>query len=173
VLSISISRLFRFRGSCSSKLKASFRPKKPLRHWCGTKSSNFAAQLLCLVVPGDQVLLFLTYHPCANAFAVEKLTVASMRKLSAPASSFFRWKSFVVNTHRLIVRGPHIPALQQLLPSRHLAQVRTEPLSEVWFTPASPRRSPADDLLGYPGNGSDHKPPDDRILKLGKSEQSF
>jgi hypothetical protein len=96
-----------------------------------------------------------------------------MRKLSTPASSFFRWKSFVVNTHRLIVRRPPVTSLQQLLPSRHLAQVRTDPLSELWFTPSSPRRSLSEDLLGHPGNESDHKPPDERTLRLGKSEQFF
>lgn len=94
-----------------------------------------------------------------------------MRKLSTPASSFFRWKSFVVNSHRLIAQAPPTAALQQFLPARHLAQVRTDPLSELWFTPSSPRKSPADDLLGSQGNGCDHKPPDERTLRLGKSEQ--
>jgi hypothetical protein len=111
--------------------------------------------------------------PCADASAAGELTIASMRKLSTPASSFFLWKSFVLNTHRFVLRAPPVAILQQFLPSRHLAQVRTEPLSEVWFTPSSPRRSPADDLLGSPGNGSDYKPPDERTLRLGKSEWSF
>jgi hypothetical protein len=105
-----------------------------------------------------------------NASVVEKLTIASMRKLSTPVSSFFRWKSFVVNTHRLIAQAPPTAALQQFLPARYLAQVRTDPLSELSFTPSSPRKSPADDLLGSQGGGCDHKPPDERTLRLGKSE---
>jgi hypothetical protein len=108
---------------------------------------------------------------CINASVVEKLTIASMRKLSTPVSSFFRWKSFAVNTHRSIAKGLPTAALQQFLPARHLAQVRTDPLLEVWFTPSSPSKSPADDLLGSSGNGCDHKPPDERTLRLGKSEQ--
>jgi hypothetical protein len=108
---------------------------------------------------------------CINASVVEKLTIASMRKLSTPVSSFFRWRSFVVNTHRLIVKGPPTAALQQFLPARHLAQVRTDPLLEVWFRPSSPSKSPADNLLGSLGQGCDHKPPDERTLRLGKSEQ--
>jgi len=96
-----------------------------------------------------------------------------MRKLSTPALSFFRWRSFVLNTDRVVQRAPPVVIPHKSLPSRHLAQVRTEPLSEVWFTSSSPKRSPADDLLGSPGNGGDHKPPDERILRLGKSEWSF
>lgn len=134
-----------------------------------SKLWNFPAQLSPLAQsrrtrPSDYLSL------CANASAAGELTIASMRKLSTPASSFFRWKSFVLNTHRFVLRTPPVAILQQFLPSRHLAQVRTEPLSEVWFTPSSPRRSPADDLLGFPGNGSDYKPPDERTLRLGKSE---
>ncbi len=89
-----------------------------------------------------------------------------MRKLSTATSSFLRWKSFVIGAHRLIVRGPRITSF---LPSRSLAQVRSEPFSELWFTPSSPGRTPADDLLGFPGNGHDHKPPDERTVRLGKS----
>ena len=89
-----------------------------------------------------------------------------MRKLSTSASSFLRWKSFVTGAHRLIVRGPRITSF---LPSRNLAQVRSAPFSELWFTPSSPGRTPADDLLAFPGNGNDHKPPDERTVRLGKS----
>jgi hypothetical protein len=133
-------------------------------------SSNFPTQRLGLVIPCRQVPLIVC-NLCINASVVEKLTIASMRKLSTPVSSFFRWKSFAVNTHRLIAKGLPTAALQQFLPARHLAQVRTDPLLEVWFTPSSPSKSPADDLLGSPGNGCDHKPPDERTLRLGKSEQ--
>ena len=127
-------------------------------------------QRLGLTIPCRQVPLIVC-NLCINAFVVEKLTIASMRKLSTPVSSFFRWKSFVVNTHRLLAEGPPTVALQQFLPARHLAQVRTDPLLGVWFTPSSPSKSPADDLLGSPGHGCDHKPPDERTLRLGKSEQ--
>ena len=133
-------------------------------------SSNFPTQRLGLAIPVDKSPLIVC-NLCINASVVEKLTIASMRKLSTPVSSFFRWKSFVINTHRLIAKGPPSAALQQFLPARHLAQVRTDPLLEVWFTPSSPSKSPADDLLGSPGNGCDHKPPDERTLRLGKSEQ--
>lgn len=125
---------------------------------------SFWVSLSCRQVP------LIVYSLCINASIVEKLTIASMRKLSKPALSF-RWKSFVVNTHRLIAQAPPTAALQQFLPARHLAQVRTDPLSELWFTPSSPGKSPADDLLGSQGSGCDHKPPDERTLRLGKSEQ--
>lgn len=64
---------------------------------------------------------------------------------------------------------------RQILPKRHLAQVRPEPLSELWFTASSPRFGPADELLGPPppGKDNDHQPPDKRLLKLGKSEISL
>ncbi|KIW44221.1 uncharacterized protein PV06_05248 [Exophiala oligosperma] len=60
---------------------------------------------------------------------------------------------------------------RQILPKRHLAQVRPEPLSELWFTASSPRFGPADELLGTPppGKDNDHQPPDKRLLKLGKT----
>lgn len=62
---------------------------------------------------------------------------------------------------------------RQVLPKRHLAQVRPEPLSELWFTSSSPRSSPEDELLGSstlrPTGSQDHKPPDERLIKLGKS----
>ena len=63
---------------------------------------------------------------------------------------------------------------RQILSKRHLAQVRPEPISEAWFTSSSPRAGPADDLLGSTNTPSekgndDHKPPDERLIKLGKS----
>jgi hypothetical protein len=146
--------------------------EKLLRHWFGTISVQ-AIELSCTASPlahSCRTRPSYNLSPCANASAAGELTIASMRKLSTPASSFFRWKSFVLNTHRLVLRAPPVAILQQFLPSRHLAQVRTEPLSEVWFTPSSPSRSPADVLLGSPGNGMDCKPPDERTLRLGKSE---
>lgn len=120
----------------------------------------------------DTVLLE-SLSRCTDAFAGKKLIIASMRELSTPASSFLRWKSLVVNTHRLFPKRSPITNQQQLLLSRSLAQVRPEPPLEVWFTPSTPWRSPADDLLGSPGNGKDHKPPDERTLRLGKSTAPF
>lgn len=62
---------------------------------------------------------------------------------------------------------------RQVLPKRHLAQVRSEPLSELWFTSSSPSSSPEDELLGSstlrPTGSQDHKPPDESLIKLGKS----
>ena len=99
------------------------------------------------------------------------MTTDSIRKLSSPLSSPLRWKSLVLHTNRLILQGTSaaIPSLRQTLPSRNLAQVRPEPLSELWFTSSFPNRGPADELLDPNGIGNDHKPPDERILKLGKS----
>jgi hypothetical protein len=69
--------------------------------------------------------------------------------------------------------GSH--SLRQVFPKRHLAQVRPEPISDVWFTAASPRRGPADELLETkkPGIDDDHKPPDERLIRLGKSARLF
>ncbi|KAL2393936.1 hypothetical protein ABEF93_000736 [Exophiala dermatitidis] len=66
------------------------------------------------------------------------------------------------------------PSPRQVLSKRHLAQVRPEPISEVWFTSSCPKPSPADDLLGpsTPGNNKgaqDHQPPDERLVRLGKT----
>jgi hypothetical protein len=97
------------------------------------------------------------------------MIAGQMRKLSTPTTSFLRWKTVILHTHRLLVA----PTLRQRPQVRNLAQVRPEPFSELWFTSSSPSRGPADELLdpsnGLTGNGSDHKPPDERILKLGKS----
>ena len=105
------------------------------------------------------------------------MTHGSMRKLLTPSSSSLRcWKNFLLNPQRIIVKDTPILFSRQILPARGLAQVRPEPLSELWFTPSSPVRSPADDLPGgspQGGNGKDHKPPDERTLKLGKSVQSL
>ncbi|KIW13778.1 hypothetical protein PV08_08969 [Exophiala spinifera] len=71
--------------------------------------------------------------------------------------------------HKSTSAGNSAP--RQILPRRYLAQVRPEPLSELWFTASSPRFGPADELLGppTPGKDCDHQPPDERLLKLGKS----
>ncbi|ERF73159.1 hypothetical protein EPUS_03000 [Endocarpon pusillum Z07020] len=96
-----------------------------------------------------------------------------MRKLLIPntPTSLLSGRSFVLNTRWQLFEHEPTLTLQALLPSRSLAQVRQEPFSDLWFTPSRPARSPADDLLGNngrPGNG-DHRPPDERTLKLGKT----
>ncbi|KAK5050067.1 hypothetical protein LTR84_004187 [Exophiala bonariae] len=62
---------------------------------------------------------------------------------------------------------------RQVLSKRYLAQVRPEPLSELWFTSSSPRSGPEDELLGSSplrsGGAEDHQPPDERLIKLGKT----
>ncbi|KIV92698.1 hypothetical protein PV10_03970 [Exophiala mesophila] len=81
--------------------------------------------------------------------------------------------NFVQQRHRATSASSNIYP-RQVLTKRHLAQVRPEPISELWFTSSSPRLGPADDLLGNTegpvGNGNnDHKPPDERLIKLGKT----
>ena len=108
-----------------------------------------------------------------------------MRKL-VPASSFIPalgWKSFTQHAvpRLAAILGTSVTAFPKSSPaslpskvsSRSLAQTRLESFSEVWFTSASPSRSPADDLLNLEvgGNGqNDHKPPDERTIRLGKSK---
>jgi Mitochondrial protein up-regulated during meiosis len=94
-----------------------------------------------------------------------------MRKLSTPtlAHRLLQWRCSLPLTQRLLAHDD-LHHLQQAPPRRGLAQVRPEPLGELWFTSSNPVRSPADDLLNspQPGNG-DRKPPDERTLKLGKT----
>jgi Mitochondrial protein up-regulated during meiosis len=104
-------------------------------------------------------------------------TLGSMRKLpiTTITSPFASGRSFLLNAHRQLFEYESALSLRTLLPSRSLAQVRQEPFSELWFTPSRPARSPADDLLGknrVPGSNGDHKPPDERSLKLGKSKNT-
>lgn len=86
------------------------------------------------------------------------------------AGSALRWKSFVQNATPLMLalRGSSIRIAPPKITSRSLAQVRDETFSDVWFTPAAPLLSPADELLG-PGGSGNRKPPDERTVKLGKS----
>lgn len=111
---------------------------------------------------------------CRRALDARLMTSGPMRKLSTPNASFLRWKSLLVHTHRLLVAPT--PVLRQVPQTRSLAQVRSDPFSDLWFTPSPPACGPADELLNPSGelfrNGGDHKPPDERILKLGKSEQT-
>ncbi|KIX99271.1 uncharacterized protein Z520_04847 [Fonsecaea multimorphosa CBS 102226] len=118
---------------------------------------------------------------------MRKLPIAATTKCAAPAAAS-RWTSLsrypnqvqLLRRHRSSTAsasasgGSGSLRQGQVLSKRHLAQVRPEPISEVWFTSASPRFGPEDDLLGgspAPGanNSSDHKPPDERLIRLGKT----
>ncbi|EXJ61014.1 hypothetical protein A1O7_05167 [Cladophialophora yegresii CBS 114405] len=93
-------------------------------------------------------------------------------KCAVPASRWTHTRDVRVQAQyraRSSSAGGH--SLRQVLPRRNLAQVRPDPISEVWFTAASPRYGPADELLGppRPGGNDDHKPPDERLIKLGKT----
>jgi hypothetical protein len=123
-----------------------------------------------------------TWASCtSNNASTVQMTSQPMRKLhkaacyapSALRKNFFPPVRKPVSSRcRSTTTG--ISSLRQVVPKRHLAHVRPEPISEVWFTSSSPRTGPADDLLGsnLPGrNGTDdHKPPDERLVKLGKSK---
>ena len=98
------------------------------------------------------------------------MTISQMRKLTLPTcpSSALRWTTFGRDaTPRLPpVVGTSTAATAPT--RRSLAQVRHDPVSEVWFTPSIPAISPADGPLATHGS-RDHKPPDEKRLKLGKS----
>jgi len=103
-----------------------------------------------------------------------------MRTVSTTSpAAFSRWKKLL---RILTGRSPYLAFPS----SRTLAQVRSEPFSELWFTAAVPTnatnnsrdelvdtpfvRSEGSPAGGLPNNGNDHKPPDERTLKLGKSK---
>lgn len=96
------------------------------------------------------------------------MTFDPMRKLPAQTFNLVRRKLGARSGHRLFA-APTISAFPQLLPARHLAQVRPEITSELWFTSSFPPRNLTDELLDTGGSGDDKKPPDERILRLGKS----
>lgn len=101
------------------------------------------------------------------------MTAAQMRTVSTSSpAAISRWKRLLQ-----ILSRPN-PGF----PSRTLAQVRSESFSELWFTAAAPARVSARTALtdgpfvrldgqtqgnGLPGG--DHKPPDERTVKLGQS----
>ena len=105
------------------------------------------------------------------------MTAAQMRTvlITSPAA-LPRWKQLL----RIFTR-PN-PSLASL-PIRSLAQVRSEPFSELWFTAATPvdaasgARADLDlgsiirteAVNGGPSPRGDHKPSDERTLKLGQS----
>jgi hypothetical protein len=118
----------------------------------------------------------------SNHASSAQMTSRPMRKLPRVAlrlSPAYRWpckpasiRGLQTRRHKSAITGSH--ALRQISPKRYLAQVRPEPISEVWFTASFPRSGPADELLGSSSSGGpngpdDHKPPDERLLKLGKS----
>lgn len=102
---------------------------------------------------------------------------------TSPATALPRWRQFL----RLLSNHTTLPTL----PTRSLAQVRSEPLSELWFTAAFPAKlqyaakNPDSDIAadepilqsiedalphtGGPGSNKDHKSPDERTIKLGKT----
>ncbi len=113
---------------------------------------------------------------CLSYASSIQMTSKLMRKLQSsahcPAASWTSRHDLRVRVfcrHKSSAAGSH--PLRQVPPRRYLAQVRPEPISEVWFTAASPRFGPADELLDSPpGNNADHQPPNERLLKLGKSK---
>lgn len=108
------------------------------------------------------------------------MTVTPMRPLSTISTAALSpWKRL------LRIFGSRPDQNLSLLPIRTLAQVRSESLSELWFTAAVPAGStprtqaqqelgagPFVRLDGINGGGlpgGDQKPPDERTMKLGKS----
>ena len=105
------------------------------------------------------------------------MTAAQMRTVttSSPAA-LSRWKTLL----RILTRPSLVSSGSSI---RSLAQVRSEPLSELWFTAAVPVKAahgPTSGLVsgpfvrsetinGEPSNGGHRKPPDERTLKLGQS----
>lgn len=105
------------------------------------------------------------------------MRIAQMRTVStASPAALSRWKRLF----RLLSRpgaNPFVPT------SRNLAQVRSESFSELWFTAAVPAKVStgtnyniesgpfvrSEGISSIGGNGNDHKPPDERTVKLGKS----
>lgn len=93
---------------------------------------------------------------------------------------FSTWRSIVLTTQALLVHDSLASkvATNKITSNRTLAQVRPEPLSELWFTASFPAKSDIEYTDGHlssvslsekSGSGKDHKPLDERTLKLGKS----
>lgn len=109
------------------------------------------------------------------------MTRRPMRKLSVTSISLRRlqWQRTSISplSSNLPAIDDHRPfplLYQQSPPRRNFAQVRPEPLGELWFTSSAPTRSPTDDILQPPpssstGPSSDHRPPSERTLKLGRT----
>ena len=152
----------------------------PHHHWhCTTTVSG-------PILPNQHLLLciyiFNRHSNSSNNASASQMTSRPMSKLSTAAAcssaSAARLISPPVRTAaaglaqrcKSTTAGSGPP--RQVLPRRSLAQVRPEPISEIWFTSSYPRSSSQDDLLGNasrPGDVQDNKPPDERLIKLGKS----
>ncbi|KAK5071693.1 hypothetical protein LTR51_006174 [Lithohypha guttulata] len=108
------------------------------------------------------------------------MTVTPMRPLSTISTAALSpWKRL------LRIFGSRPDQNLSLLPIRTLAQVRSESLSELWFTAAVPAGSTPrtqaqqelgagpfvrlDGINGGRSPGGDQKPPDERTMKLGKT----
>ena len=100
------------------------------------------------------------------------MTRVPMRKLHAPSASATSLLRATLNPQPW--RFPLLASLAAS--SRQLAQVRPEPLHELWFTPNNPRRAPngtePNSLLPNqpgPGQNNDQPPPSERTLALGRT----
>merc|ERR1712000_466490 len=83
---------------------------------------------------------------CLSYASSIQMTSKLMRKLQSsahcPAASWTSRHDLRVRVfcrHKYSAAGSH--PLRQVPPRRYLAQVRPEPISEVWFTAASPLRT--------------------------------
>lgn len=153
------------------------------------QSSSSTSVVHNRIYPTSVVVADRSTSPALRSTPIDKhakdtpMTTGQMRTVwtTSPAA-LPRWKRLL----RILTRpNPSLSSLSSLssLPIRSLAQVRSEPFSELWFTAAVPataaRRPPSDlqcgpfvrseSIHGGPSNGGDHKPPDERTLKLGQS----
>ncbi|ETN43873.1 uncharacterized protein HMPREF1541_11004 [Cyphellophora europaea CBS 101466] len=99
------------------------------------------------------------------------MTSVPMRKLPAPSVARTTLSRTLQSQSW---RPSHIPpSPRSNPPSRALAQVRPEPLHELWFTSSAPRQSPSSSVLsenhGPDSTNSDHPPPSERTLALGRT----
>lgn len=96
-----------------------------------------------------------------------------MRRLTRSSSASLRWKSIIDQNQRLLVHQNEKHSSGRLLPKRNLARVRSEPLSELWFTSSLPQFRESEGLtnpFNSPNIDDGHKPPDERTIRLGKSK---
>lgn len=99
-----------------------------------------------------------------------------MRKIAASRTSSLSqlsWRRSIPlgSTHLITHRDTNSPPTSSI-PRRTLAQVRPEPLGELWFTSSAPHHCPHILLstTSRPNpNQTDHKPPSKRTLLLGKT----
>lgn len=193
-----ISVVFGYRG-----IGVASRPDRRVSATCSYVSERYATPMKLLsnqraqssgstsvvhnrIYPTSIVVADRSTSPAHRSTSIDKhakdtqMTTGQMRTVwtTSPAA-LPRWKRLL----RILTRpNPSLSSLSSL-PIRSLAQVRSEPFSELWFTAAVPadaaRRPPSDleggpfvrseSINGGPSNGRDHKPPDERTLKLGQS----